>query len=75
MPAKKVVGKIYHTKNGQPYKILPSGKARFIKKGSAASSGEPAKKKRRTKKRTGGAARTGGSAMTGGGMSKHYLHY
>jgi len=29
---KKIVGKIYHTKNGQPYKILASGKARFIKK-------------------------------------------
>ena len=73
MPAKKVVGKIYHTKRGQPYKIMPNGRARFIKKGSSASSGEPPKKKRR--KRTGGAARTGGSAMTGGGLSKHYLHY
>lgn len=30
---KKRVGKIYHTKKGQPYKILSSGKARFIKKG------------------------------------------
>jgi len=29
---KKIVGKIYHTKNGQPYKILASGKARFVKK-------------------------------------------
>lgn len=28
---KKKVGKIYYTKNGQPYKILRSGKARFIK--------------------------------------------
>ena len=74
MPAKKVVGKIYHTKRGQPFKIMPNGRARFIKKGSSASSGEPPKKKRR-RKRTGGAARTGGSAMTGGGLSKHYLHY
>ena len=74
MPAKKVPGKIYHTKTGQPYKILPNGRARFIKKsGASASSGEPAKKRRR--KRTGGAARTGGSAMVGGGMGKHYLHY
>tara|TARA_Y100000296_G_scaffold70034_1_gene84345 strand:+ start:491 stop:910 length:420 start_codon:yes stop_codon:yes gene_type:complete len=31
--SKKVVGKIYKTKKGQPYKILRSGKARFIKKG------------------------------------------
>ena len=30
---KKRVGKIYMTKNGQPYKIMASGKARFIKKG------------------------------------------
>jgi len=29
---KKIVGKIYYTKNGQPYKILKSGKARFMKK-------------------------------------------
>jgi len=29
---KKIVGKIYYTKNGQPYKILASGKARFLKK-------------------------------------------
>jgi len=28
---KKKVGKVYYTKNGQPYKILRSGKARFIK--------------------------------------------
>ena len=26
---KKTVGKIYKTKNGQPYKILASGKAKF----------------------------------------------
>lgn len=30
--SKKRVGKIYYTKKGQPYKILKSGKARFIKK-------------------------------------------
>lgn len=29
---KKIVGKTYHTKNGQPYKILASGKARFVKR-------------------------------------------
>lgn len=29
---KKIVGKTYHTKNGQPYKILASGKARFLKR-------------------------------------------
>ena len=30
---KKRVGKTYYTKKGQPYKIMASGKARFIKKG------------------------------------------
>ena len=30
--SKKRSGKIYYTKKGQPYKILRSGKARFIKK-------------------------------------------
>lgn len=30
--SKKRVGKIYKTKNGQPYKILASGKAKFIKR-------------------------------------------
>lgn len=30
--SKKRTGKIYHTKHGQPYKILASGKARFIKR-------------------------------------------
>jgi len=29
---KKIVGEIYHTKNGQPYEILKGGKARFLKK-------------------------------------------
>lgn len=29
---KKRVGKVYYTKKGQPYKIMSSGKARFIKK-------------------------------------------
>ena len=29
---KKIVGKTYHTKNGQPYKILANGQARFLKK-------------------------------------------
>jgi hypothetical protein len=28
---KKKTGKVYYTKNGQPYKIMASGKARFIK--------------------------------------------
>ena len=30
--SKKRVGKTYFTKKGQPYKIMASGKARFIKK-------------------------------------------
>jgi len=29
---KKRIGKVYYTKKGQPYKIMSSGKARFIKK-------------------------------------------
>ena len=29
---KKIVGKIYYTKNDQPYEILSTGKARFVKK-------------------------------------------
>jgi len=29
---KKIVGKIYYTKNDQPYEILATGKARFVKK-------------------------------------------
>lgn len=29
---KKRTGKIYYTKKGQPYKMMASGKARFIKK-------------------------------------------
>lgn len=29
---KKRTGKLYYTKKGQPYKILASGKARFVKK-------------------------------------------
>ena len=30
--SKKTVGEIYETKNGQPYKILASGKAKFMKR-------------------------------------------
>ena len=29
---KKIVGESYYTKDGQPYKILKGGKARFMKK-------------------------------------------
>ena len=29
---RKRVGKLYYTKKGQPYKIMASGKARFVKK-------------------------------------------
>ena len=47
---KKVVGKIYYTKKGQPYKIMPNGKARFVKK-SAVKGGSIA---------VGGAARVYG---------------
>ena len=64
---------VYTAKNGARYRILPNGKARFIKRTASTSEGAPKKKRRR--KRTGGAARTGGSAMTGGGMHGHYLHY
>ena len=54
MPAKKVVGKIYHTKTGQPYKILPNGRARFIKRTSGA------------KKKGGGVSVAGGVRIAGG---------
>jgi len=50
---KKVVGKTYYTKKGQPYKILPSGKAMFIKKKAA-------------KKKKGGSVSVGGSVRVGG---------
>lgn len=30
--SRKRVGKLYYTKKGQPYKIMASGKARFVKK-------------------------------------------
>ncbi|GAI22734.1 unnamed protein product, partial [marine sediment metagenome] len=36
--SKKRVGKIYYTKKGQPYKILRSGKAMFIKKSKGRKS-------------------------------------
>ena len=67
---------VYTAKNGARYRILPNGKARFIKRTGSASEGAPKKKRRRTtkKKRTGGAARSGGAAVAGGGMG-HYLHY
>jgi hypothetical protein len=34
---KRIVGKIYRTKNGQPFKILPNGRARFIKKSAVGT--------------------------------------
>jgi hypothetical protein len=58
---KKQIGKIYHTKNGQPYKILPNGRARFIKKSAG-------------KKKKGGSVRVagglGGSVSVAGGLKK-----
>ena len=71
MPGKKKPG-VYTAKNGAKYRILPNGKARFIKRNATAAA--PAKKKRKGKRtRSGGAA--SGSAMSGGGMTSHYLHY
>ena len=55
MPKKKPG--LYHTKHGQPYRILANGKARFVKKSGA---------KKRKKK--GGSASVGGSARVGGGF-------
>ena len=69
---KKVVGKIYHTKHGQPYKILPSGKARFIKKtkkgGSILSSGKKVVSRAASYVKSHGIR--GGSASIGGGLKK-----
>jgi hypothetical protein len=47
MPKKKI-GSVHHTKHGQPYKIMPNGRARFIKKTAA------------TKKKKGGSVSVGG---------------
>ena len=60
---------VYTAKNGAKYRILPNGKARFIKR----SGSESAPKRRKKRTRTGGAARSGGAAKSGGGM--HYLNY
>ena len=51
MPHKKKPG-IYHTKTGQPYRILSNGKARFVKKSSV--------KKKPSGKKRGGSIRVGG---------------
>ena len=68
---------IYKTKNGRFYKILESGKARFITAAEANKGKKPA--------RTGGAVKTGGrlkrrrrrrrggAVDTGGGLS--FIHY
>ena len=58
---KKVVGKIYHTKKGQPYKIMPNGRARFVKK--TAKKGGKAKK--------GGSVGVGGSVKVAGSLKKY----
>ena len=73
MPHKKKPG-VYTAKNGAKYRILPNGKARFIKRNASAPSATK-KKSKGKRTRSGGAARTGGSAMSGGGMTSHYLHY
>jgi hypothetical protein len=54
---KKIVGKTYYTKHKQPYKILASGKAMFLKKtkkggsvrvAGSVSVGGSVKRKKRT---------------------------
>ena len=57
MPAKKQVGKVYLTKNGQPYKIMPNGRAKFIKKSAGKS-------------KKGGSVRVAGSVSVAGGLKK-----
>ena len=52
---KKIVGKTYFTKTGQPYKIMPNGRARFIKK---------------TTKKKGGGVSVGGGVRVAGGLKK-----
>jgi hypothetical protein len=44
----KKIGSVHHTKHGQPYKIMPNGRARFIKKTAT------------TKKKKGGSVSVGG---------------
>ena len=61
MPAKKQVGKIYTAKNGAKYKILPSGKARFIKRSSGTG---------KKGGRLGGAVSVAGSIRVAGGLKK-----
>ena len=82
MPKKKPG--IYKTKNGRFYKILESGKARFItaaeahkgkkpasRTGGAVKTGGRVRKKRR--RRGGGAPVTTGGGDVGGGLN--YIHY
>ena len=70
MPAKKV-GKIYHTKKGQPYKILPSGKAMFIKKSATGKKGGSMHKKAGSVRVAGSMRRRrGGSMSVAGGLKK-----
>ena len=57
MPAKKVQGKIYTAKNGAKYKIMPNGRARFVKR--SAGSGKK-----------GGSVRVAGSVGVAGGLKK-----
>ena len=57
MPNKKKPG-LYHTKHGQPYRILKNGKARFVKKTKS------------TRRKKGGSASVGGSARVGGGLKR-----
>ena len=63
MPAKKQVGKVYLTKNGQPYKIMPNGRAKFIKKSSSAGKSKKGGK-------LGGSVRVAGSVSVAGGLKK-----
>ena len=51
---KKVVGRIYKTRTGQPYKILSSGKAMFVKRKKTGGAVKRKPAKRKAAKRRGG---------------------
>ena len=64
MPKKKV-GSVHTASNGARYKILPSGKARFI---SGPTKGRGSKKKKKSSK--GGGVSVGGGVRIAGALKR-----
>jgi hypothetical protein len=58
---KKQVGKIYTAKNGAKYKILPNGRAKFVKRSSGTG---------KKGGKLGGSVRVAGSVSVAGGLKK-----